>query len=114
MEHTEESGKACLYLVSGGQERGDSGTRKSYLIHPFFPLKVFEYLSTDLKKWMDKMGGKGPAFPLPLATVKVRQKVLNHSLRLFLIYPFLSFRTSCTRWSKAWLTVTSMEFCTVT
>ncbi len=33
---------------------------------------MFEYLSTDLKKWMDKTGGgKGPAFPLPLGTVKV-------------------------------------------
>jgi cyclin-dependent kinase len=31
---------------------------------------VFEYLTTDLKKWMDKTGGKGPAFPLPLSTVK--------------------------------------------
>eukprot|EP00955_Chlamydomonas_euryale_P101818 365376-Chlamydomonas_euryale.AAC.5 len=31
--------------------------------------QVFEYLSTDLKKWMDR-GGKGPAYPLPLGTVK--------------------------------------------
>lgn len=44
VEHTEENGKPCLYLV-------------------------FEYLSTDLKKWMDR-GGKGPAYPLPLGTVK--------------------------------------------
>ena len=36
-------------------------------------LQVFEYLSTDLKKWMDK-SGKGPAYPLPLVTVKVRSK----------------------------------------
>ena len=39
--------------------------------HPDFPSsQVFEYLSTDLKKWMDK-SGKGPAFPLALGTVKV-------------------------------------------
>lgn len=44
VEHSEENGKACLYLV-------------------------FEYLQTDLKKWMDK-SGKGPAYPLPLGTVK--------------------------------------------
>ncbi|GAX74697.1 hypothetical protein CEUSTIGMA_g2145.t1 [Chlamydomonas eustigma] len=44
VEHSEESGKACLYLV-------------------------FEYLSTDLKKWMDK-SGRGPSFPIPMATVK--------------------------------------------
>lgn len=31
--------------------------------------QVFEYLSTDLKKWMDR-GGKGPAYPLQLGTVK--------------------------------------------
>lgn len=34
--------------------------------------QVFEYLSTDLKKWMDR-NGKGPAHPLPKAVVKVRQ-----------------------------------------
>jgi hypothetical protein len=33
--------------------------------------QVFEYLNMDLKKWMDK-NGKGPAFPLGLSTVKVR------------------------------------------
>lgn len=30
---------------------------------------VFEFLSTDLKKWMDR-GGKGPTKPLPPATIK--------------------------------------------
>lgn len=45
MEHLEENGKPCLYLV-------------------------FEYLSTDLKKYMDRIG-KGPAHPLPLEIVKV-------------------------------------------
>lgn len=33
-------------------------------------VQVFEYLSTDLKKWMDK-SGKGPTYPLPTQTVKV-------------------------------------------
>lgn len=45
VEHLEENGKPCLYLV-------------------------FEYLSTDLKKYMDRIG-KGPAHPLPLEIVKV-------------------------------------------
>jgi cyclin-dependent kinase len=45
VEHLEENGKPCLYLV-------------------------FEYLSTDLKKYMDAIG-KGPAFPLAPELVKV-------------------------------------------
>lgn len=44
VEHVEENGKPCLYLV-------------------------FEYLTTDLKKYMDR-NGKGPAHPLPKRTVK--------------------------------------------
>ncbi|MEW5303981.1 MAG: hypothetical protein WDW36_006624 [Sanguina aurantia] len=44
VEHTEENNKPCLYLV-------------------------FEYLSTDLKKWMDKTG-KGPSNPLGKQVVK--------------------------------------------
>ncbi len=33
---------------------------------------MFEYLSTDLKKFMDR-NGKGPAHPLPKEVVKVRR-----------------------------------------
>jgi len=44
VEHTEENNKPCLYLV-------------------------FEYLDTDLKKWMDR-NGKGPAHPLPKHIIK--------------------------------------------
>jgi cyclin-dependent kinase len=44
VEHLEENGKPCLYLV-------------------------FEYLSTDLKKYMDR-NGKGPANPLDPMLVK--------------------------------------------
>ena len=33
--------------------------------------QVFEYLDTDLKKYMD-LTGRGPAHPLPRSTVKVR------------------------------------------
>ncbi|KAI3432591.1 hypothetical protein D9Q98_004139 [Chlorella vulgaris] len=44
VEHLEENGKPCLYLV-------------------------FEYLSTDLKKHMDRIG-KGPAHPLAPEIVK--------------------------------------------
>jgi hypothetical protein len=32
--------------------------------------QVFEYLTTDLKRYMDR-NGKGPAYPLPTQTVKV-------------------------------------------
>lgn len=45
VEHLEENGKPCLYLV-------------------------FEYLNTDLKKFMDRIG-KGPAHPLCPQLVKV-------------------------------------------
>jgi cyclin-dependent kinase len=44
VEHVEENGKPCLYLV-------------------------FEYLTTDMKKWMDR-NGRGPAYPLDPAMVK--------------------------------------------
>lgn len=44
VEHVDENEKACLYLV-------------------------FEYLTTDLKRYMDR-NGKGPAYPLPTQTVK--------------------------------------------
>lgn len=72
VEHTEENGKPCLYLVS--RLHADC----MLFIHTLRAgatrcccsmLQVFEYLSTDLKKWMDR-GGKGPAYPLPLGTVK--------------------------------------------
>lgn len=33
-------------------------------------LQVFEYCSTDLKKYMDRLG-KGPSFPLSLVVIKV-------------------------------------------
>ncbi len=32
---------------------------------------MFEYLTTDLKKYMDR-NGKGPAHPLPKTVIKVR------------------------------------------
>eukprot|EP00951_Prasinocladus_malaysianus_P040628 scaffold469086_cov42-Prasinocladus_malaysianus.AAC.1 len=44
VEHVEENGKPILYLV-------------------------FEYLTTDLKKFMDR-NGKGPAYPLPKHIIK--------------------------------------------
>ena len=44
VEHLEENNKPCLYLV-------------------------FEYLTTDLKKYMDR-NGKGPAHPLDTALIK--------------------------------------------
>lgn len=37
----------------------------------WLPTQVFEYCSTDLKKYMDRLG-KGPAFPLSLVVIKVR------------------------------------------
>jgi hypothetical protein len=43
-------------------------------------LQVFEYLTTDLKKYMDR-NGKGPNFPLPKTTIKVRQTAGNRMLQ---------------------------------
>lgn len=40
------------------------------------PPQVFEYLSTDLKKWMDR-NGKGPAHPLPKQIIKVQLHLLG-------------------------------------
>lgn len=34
-------------------------------------VQVFEYLTTDLKKYMDRTG-KGPNFPLPKPVIKVQ------------------------------------------
>lgn len=47
MEHVEENNKPVLYLV-------------------------FEYLNTDLKRFMDR-NGKGPAHPLPKPLIKARR-----------------------------------------
>uniref|UniRef100_A0A7S0YKV0 cyclin-dependent kinase n=1 Tax=Polytomella parva TaxID=51329 RepID=A0A7S0YKV0_9CHLO len=44
VEHTEENNKPCLYLV-------------------------FEYLNTDMRKWMEK-NGRGPSHPLPKPVIK--------------------------------------------
>ena len=51
----------CLFIVleRGGElQAGHAG------------LQVFEYLSTDLKKFMDRIG-KGPNFPLDPRLIKV-------------------------------------------
>ena len=89
MEHLEENGKPCLYLV-----RGANGRRQKRLPGPPLPAQnweygcspgaappppppppprphhqVFEFLSTDLKKYMDRLG-KGPAHPLDPMLVK--------------------------------------------
>jgi hypothetical protein len=39
---------------------------------------VFEYLTTDLKKYMDR-SGKGPNFPLQKTVIKVRMQNLGLS-----------------------------------
>jgi hypothetical protein len=41
---------------------------------PCYPCQVFEYLTTDLKKYMDR-NGKGPAHPLSKPTVKAMPTV---------------------------------------
>lgn len=99
VEHVEENSKPCLYLVSkraavSTQRRGEaarcsahitalsSGCHEQQLRSPLggltpvcavlcCVLQVFEYLTTDLKKYMDRTG-KGPSFPLPKPTIKVR------------------------------------------
>lgn len=46
------------------------------------PAQVFEYLTTDLKKYMDR-NGKGPNFPLQKTVIKVRlQKPTDSCLSL--------------------------------
>lgn len=43
-------------------------------------VQVFEYLTTDLKKYMDR-NGKGPNYPLPKQTIKVcSRRGPQHSL----------------------------------
>ncbi len=86
VEHSEENGKACLYLVSWTDRCRRFCEFPSILccapssaLLPSTCPQVFEYLQTDLKKWMDK-SGKGPAYPLPLGTVKVRCTLLPHLL----------------------------------
>ena len=77
MEHVEEDGKAMLYLVRvTGAARGAPGAQRCHA-------QVFEYLDTDLKKFMD-LTGRGPTNPLPKSLVQVRfgparQWVRNHT-----------------------------------
>lgn len=68
VEHVEENNKPVLYLV-------------------------FEYLNTDLKRFMDR-NGKGPAHPLPKPLIKV----LCTAMMLLLAHsnPQRSHRASCT------------------
>ena len=57
-----------LYLVRPSGGRGASaGPGLSWA--PLFAAQVFEYLDTDLKKFMDATG-RGPTNPLPHATVQ--------------------------------------------
>lgn len=42
-------------------------------------MQVFEYLTTDLKKYMDR-NGKGPNFPLTKPVIKVRACVQHMKL----------------------------------
>lgn len=72
MEHLEENGKPCLYLVSTSARKYFRCARLSVIQNSvmMLSLQVFEFLSTDLKKYMDR-NGKGPAHPLPADMVKV-------------------------------------------
>jgi serine/threonine protein kinase len=78
VEHVEEHNKPVLYLVRERRDREkkrDKGSHNRGQVFdrspppPLPALQVFEFLSTDLKKWMDRTG-KGPAHPLPPATIK--------------------------------------------
>ncbi len=74
MEHLEENEKPCLYLVRHCPYMLSICARRVWshavAIGACCRLQVFEYLSTDLKKYMDR-NGRGPAHPLPTELVKV-------------------------------------------
>jgi len=59
VQHVDENDKAVLYLV-------------------------FEYLTTDLKRYMDR-NGKGPAYPLSTPTVKVRRRCARRRCLLLVL-----------------------------
>ena len=69
--------KHCLSLVSAPQS-AQSGECLAWSVvkidachnKMYTPLQVFEYCTTDLKKFMDRTG-KGPTNPLPASLVKV-------------------------------------------
>lgn len=76
VQHVEENKKPVLYLVSGPLHpkshlclrcRSCSGLDEERV---YCALQVFEYLSTDLKKFMDR-NGKGPNYPLNPKLIKV-------------------------------------------
>jgi hypothetical protein len=88
VEHVEEHNKPVLYLVRccilllffafSFWWVALSSLSLSLISHPSFfflypILQVFEFLSTDLKKWMDRHG-KGPQFPLDPLTIKVKEE----------------------------------------
>ena len=62
-----------LYLVRERHARGDGRARRPARAYSGPALaQVFEYLDTDLKKFMD-LTGRGSANPLPPATVQARR-----------------------------------------
>lgn len=78
--------------------------------------QVFEYLDTDLKKFMD-LTGRGPANPLPKTLVQVRGQIHKRSPLPSPATPALTShppprRTSCTSCASAWRTFTATVSCT--
>ena len=73
VEHVEEDGKAMLYLVRGPSEvcTNIQGVQRQpcSACSRARRRQVFEYLDTDLKKFMDATG-RGPANPLPKSLVQ--------------------------------------------
>jgi hypothetical protein len=71
-------------------------------------MQVFEYLTTDLKKYMDK-NGKGPNFPLPKTTVKVCYQTDNICLACTAQYCLYILMPTCINRSPGpqshWLTM---------
>lgn len=77
VEHVEEHNKPCLYLVNyifKMLSRSAICVLCARLapdcVQDTLPTQVFEYLSTDLKKFMDRTG-KGNANPMPSKLIKV-------------------------------------------
>jgi hypothetical protein len=95
VKHCEENEKPCLYLVGTTlHTRRGPRLRKAAAAACCLPARrgrategrlrwaaqVFEYLNTDLKKYMDR-NGKGPAHPLDPRLVKVRPDQAEGRLR---------------------------------
>ena len=95
VEHIEEYNKPVLYLV---RERDvfvwDTSSNILYDLTSILKIdlcvsQVFEYCTTDLKKFMDRTG-KGPSNPLPKELIKVASNLIHPELAAFVLQYYRS------------------------